>query len=89
MHELAVFKTVPGTYTAEVFFYRHARAEELRAVKGQVITLCTQREAGASEIADDLGVIYINDAVPGQIELHDRGQPYTPRLGSASAVMED
>jgi hypothetical protein len=90
MNELAgLLNTVTGTYTAEVFFHRHARIRELHAVKEQLAVLCVQGEVVATEMPNGLGVIYMNDAIAGQVVLHDRDQPYTPRLGVAWAAMED
>lgn len=90
MNELAgLLDTVTGTYTAEVFFQRHAQIGELHAVREQLAGLCAQGDVVATEMPDRLGVIYMNDAVAGEIVVHDRGQPSTPRLGVAKGVVED
>jgi hypothetical protein len=78
-----VLTDVTGTYTAEVFLRRHTSAPELRGIRGLLIDVCGRRERAEFELADGLGVVYLNDAVPGQINLESRGEPACPRLGTA------
>jgi hypothetical protein len=77
-----------GRWTAEVFLDRQPTRMELARVREVAESALESRQDREIELPDELGAIYFNDMVPGEVVLNDRGRPYTPRLGLAQAAVE-
>jgi hypothetical protein len=83
-----VLESVPGHYTVEVFFLKQPTDTELRALRPILEELCASDGRREVVLDDALGVVYLNDATPGEYILNDHGFPKVPGLGRMTSRVE-
>jgi hypothetical protein len=75
-----------GSFALEVFLKREPSTVELDLIADTIRQ--DHQTAGQSvvELPSGLGTMYWNQQPPGALVLDDHGEPYTPRLSSASVI---
>lgn len=80
--------TADGAYALEVFLHRAPTAGELEDLADHLPDFCRKSGVHIEELANGLGVLYLNTALPGQVVLDDHGFDYRPRIGRAAYRVE-
>jgi hypothetical protein len=75
-----------GSFALEVFLKREPTSKELDLITDEIQQEHESAGRSAVELPSGLGTLYWNYQPPGAVVLDDHGEPYTPRLSSASGV---
>lgn len=84
----ALLLAVKKPFALEVFLRKEPTEHELALLRGRVPEFCKQEGVHREELANELGMLLLNNSAPGQVILQDHpGEEKRPRISMAKAIV--